>query len=316
MCDPWVVDKNNEGSKPPVNFLATYPSPQKIQSSNQVSMVFDEYRSDLFTVGIFGLQLHSMNFQDQIYAPKRHVDRQKINEGLSRIRQERIRGGLAILLSENPEDRLLIYQYWNVLCSKKYFLPEENTEDLSVKKNNGISTPLTLNTPLALNAPLALNTPLALNPPLTHPVSIAHKLPSAQIPNIVYNHRNPDLIRTNNANVKGANNNIFSSNANFQPLPSYQLQPPPSYQPQSFSHQIQLGKNSTNFISNLQKLPETTSFFQSVEAKNFQNRSFDTPKFNFIQSNKSYQSPPIIHSANYNFHPFITENSLLKKSHN
>ena len=55
-------------------------------SSNQATMSYDEYKSDLFTIGVFGLQLYSMSFQDELYMQKRFVDRAKINQSLSQIR--------------------------------------------------------------------------------------------------------------------------------------------------------------------------------------------------------------------------------------
>lgn len=65
-----------------------------------------------------------MNFQDDLYLQKKFVDRQKITHLLSQIREGRLRGGLAILLNENPDNRLQIYQYWDILCSKEYFLDD------------------------------------------------------------------------------------------------------------------------------------------------------------------------------------------------
>jgi|694.fasta_scaffold40240_5 hypothetical protein len=60
---------------------------------------FDEYRSTLFSVGIFGLQFLKMNFRDDLYVHKRFVDRQKVNESLNAIQNARLRDGLAIMLS-------------------------------------------------------------------------------------------------------------------------------------------------------------------------------------------------------------------------
>lgn len=41
MKDPWLVDKENDNSQLPVNFLASYPSPEKILASNHSNMDYN-----------------------------------------------------------------------------------------------------------------------------------------------------------------------------------------------------------------------------------------------------------------------------------
>lgn len=43
-----------------------------------------------------------MNFRDDLYVHKKFVDRQKLGEALNSIQNGRFRGGLGILLSEDP----------------------------------------------------------------------------------------------------------------------------------------------------------------------------------------------------------------------
>jgi hypothetical protein len=118
--DPWLVEKQSDSAQLPINFLAFYPSPEKIQASNQAYLDYSEFRSDLFSVGIFGLQFLNMNFRDDLYAYKKFVDRHKLNESLSHVTNDRLRKGLEILLHESPEERYKIYQYWEIVCTKVY----------------------------------------------------------------------------------------------------------------------------------------------------------------------------------------------------
>jgi len=43
-----------------------------------------------------------MNFRDDIYAHRKFVDRQKLAESLNSIKNGRLRSGLGVLLSEDP----------------------------------------------------------------------------------------------------------------------------------------------------------------------------------------------------------------------
>lgn len=43
-----------------------------------------------------------MNFRDDLYAQKKFVDRQRVNQSLNSIQDGRLRGGIGILLSEDP----------------------------------------------------------------------------------------------------------------------------------------------------------------------------------------------------------------------
>lgn len=122
LKDPWLIEKSSDSSNLPVNFLASYPSPEKIQASNLAHADYNEFKSDLFTAGVLGLQLHAMNFRDDLYSQKRFVDRVKLNHSLALVREERLRGGLAILLNENPDHRLQIFQYWDIQCGRDYCL--------------------------------------------------------------------------------------------------------------------------------------------------------------------------------------------------
>jgi hypothetical protein len=56
-----------------------------------------------------GLELASMNFRDDVYITKKYVDRQRIMEQIACVREMRLRSGLEILLSENPQEREKIY---------------------------------------------------------------------------------------------------------------------------------------------------------------------------------------------------------------
>lgn len=53
-------------------------------------------------MGIFGLQFLNMNFRDDLYVHKKFVDRQKVGDSLNGIQNGRLRGGLGMLLSEDP----------------------------------------------------------------------------------------------------------------------------------------------------------------------------------------------------------------------
>lgn len=61
-----------------------------------------------------------MNFRDDLYVHKKFVDRLKLGETLNTIQNGRLRGGLGILLSEDPNERCKIYQYWDIACNKSY----------------------------------------------------------------------------------------------------------------------------------------------------------------------------------------------------
>lgn len=63
-----------------------------------------------------------MNFRDDLYVHKKFVDRLKLGETLNVIQNGRFRGGLGILLSEDPNERSKIYQYWNIFCNKSYHI--------------------------------------------------------------------------------------------------------------------------------------------------------------------------------------------------
>jgi len=43
-----------------------------------------------------------MNFRDDLYLHKKYVDRMRVNESLNLIKDARLRGGINILLSEDP----------------------------------------------------------------------------------------------------------------------------------------------------------------------------------------------------------------------
>ena len=67
-----------------------------------------------------------MNYRDDLYFQKKFVDRSKVYQNLSQIQNGRLRDGLAILLSEDPNQRANIYQYWDIRCDKQYKLNKVN----------------------------------------------------------------------------------------------------------------------------------------------------------------------------------------------
>lgn len=101
LKDPWLLEKQNKinNIEQPINFLASYPSPEKIIASNQTNYDYDEFKSDLFSIGVFGLQFLNMNYRDDLYFQKKFVDRAKLYHNLAQIQNGRLRGGLGILLS-------------------------------------------------------------------------------------------------------------------------------------------------------------------------------------------------------------------------
>lgn len=134
--DPWLVEKQNDSGQLPINFLASYPSPEKIQASNYSNIDFNEYKSDLFSIGIFGLQFLNMNYRDDLYVHKKFVDRQRLGESLSTINNPRLRGGMGILLSQDPDQRSKIFRYWQIQCSKTYRIKSIRRDNLRFSNVN------------------------------------------------------------------------------------------------------------------------------------------------------------------------------------
>lgn len=44
-----------------------------------------------------------MNYRDDLYVHKKFVDRQRVGESLNAINNPRLRGGIGILLNEDPD---------------------------------------------------------------------------------------------------------------------------------------------------------------------------------------------------------------------
>lgn len=99
LKDPWLSARAGETGQHSLNFLTSYPSPEKLQAANSFSSTYDEFKSDLFTVGMIGLELFSMNFKDDMYVMKKYIDRNRIVEQLGMIKDGKLRSGLEILLS-------------------------------------------------------------------------------------------------------------------------------------------------------------------------------------------------------------------------
>ena len=78
---------------------------------------------------MIGLELVSMNFKDDIYVTKKYIDRNKIREQLNMIKESKLRSGLEILLSENPNERENIYHFWNIKCENEYYLNYRETSE-------------------------------------------------------------------------------------------------------------------------------------------------------------------------------------------
>lgn len=77
-----------------------------------------------------------MNYRDDLYIQKKFVDRCKVYQNLSQIQNGRLRDGLAILLSEDPNQRANIYQYWDIRCDKQYKLNKVNVAPQNIQLQN------------------------------------------------------------------------------------------------------------------------------------------------------------------------------------
>lgn len=82
-----------------------------------------------------------MNFRDDLYVHKKFVDRQKLGEALNSIQNGRFRGGLGILLSEDPNERFKIYQYWGVNCNKSYRISKFSPPNTRQQQSTTARTP-------------------------------------------------------------------------------------------------------------------------------------------------------------------------------
>lgn len=67
--DPWLTVSDMSKSK--ANIHLSYPSLEKLKTLYvDKNYVYDEYFSELFSIGMYGLQLFHMDFVDGIYRSK------------------------------------------------------------------------------------------------------------------------------------------------------------------------------------------------------------------------------------------------------
>lgn len=107
--DPWIT--------PPVynqdmnqNVFAC-PSPEKILFQNDQIMSICPYRSDLFSLGTVVLEALFFEHMDILYEKGfRRLVENRVNDKLSKIKNEQLRFKLSIVLSHDPNNREEIYK--------------------------------------------------------------------------------------------------------------------------------------------------------------------------------------------------------------
>lgn len=168
-----------------------------------------------------------MNFRDDLYAHKKFVDRQRVNESLNVIQNGRLRGGLGILLSEDPEMRYKIYQYWDILCTKIYRINSSYANNLQVANTQIKNTPYLQN----LNvhpynpqpSPRFIMTPtLQQSQASTHFPNNYYPMPQSKVPNYNVGRQTPIMSQhsssSSNIEIPSRQLNYISNPSNQQPI--------------------------------------------------------------------------------------------------
>jgi len=95
--------------------LLSYPSPEKLSCAYTYKIDdYNEFYSNLFSVGMIAMEISSMDFVDKIYARKKEVDYPEVARRLRGFKDEKLRRGVQCLLDINPNERKRVYQIWGI----------------------------------------------------------------------------------------------------------------------------------------------------------------------------------------------------------
>ncbi len=95
--------------------MQSYPSPEKLTAALSPKVVsFNEFLSNLFSVGVISLELKRLDFADTVYNKKRELNIEDIRSRLMEFRDGKLRRGIEMLLDVEPNRRKEVYMIWGV----------------------------------------------------------------------------------------------------------------------------------------------------------------------------------------------------------
>jgi hypothetical protein len=102
--DPWLVSKSSSTHIDNLSqILKGYPSPEKLNIANNSKLSnYDEFASNLFSVGVIGLEVHNLQSLDNLYLKKKEVNFEEVRSQVSKFKDEKLRRGLGCLLNVSP----------------------------------------------------------------------------------------------------------------------------------------------------------------------------------------------------------------------
>jgi hypothetical protein len=103
--------------------MTYYPSPEKLSAAYDNKLQdYDEFLSNLYTIGIISLEVNRLEPADNVYIRKREINYGEIKNRLLEFRSERLRKGVECLLDSNPAERKKIYQFWGIENKEIHYL--------------------------------------------------------------------------------------------------------------------------------------------------------------------------------------------------
>jgi len=88
----------------------SYPSPEKLSTAYGSKLnTYDEFSSNLFSVGVIGLEIYYLEFVESIYSKKKDVNLEEVRSRVKKFKDEKLRRGVECLLNVNPSERKKIY---------------------------------------------------------------------------------------------------------------------------------------------------------------------------------------------------------------
>jgi hypothetical protein len=89
---------------------------------------YSEFLSNLWSVGVISLELKRLDFADSIYTKKREINHEEIARLVGEFRDPKLRLGVEILLSMDPNERKQIFSVWGIENREEHFIVPFNEE--------------------------------------------------------------------------------------------------------------------------------------------------------------------------------------------